>query len=205
MKHFDSVLILLFTSLSFLVFVCNINSRNLLGIVCISIILLFVIKNDNLFMIDLFNFLYDIKNKCYLYIKPIIMNHSNKITSKNYIHNKVNDKPLEKSKKNEQPEQSEKKQNYELLEQLKEQDYIHPNYIPDTTSFGNTEISRDDINKLGSSGDTDIFNRMKSMSIKNKISIDSFARQNKYTNMKYLEDELNEQSNRSWWDDETLE
>ena len=75
MKHFDSVLILLFTSLSFLVFVCNINSRNLLGIVCISIILLFVIKNDNLFMIDLFNFLYDIKNKCYLYIKPIIMNN----------------------------------------------------------------------------------------------------------------------------------
>ena len=46
---------------------------------------------------------------------------------------------------------------------------------------------------------------MKHVSNKNRVAIDNMTRQNKYTNINYFAEELNDHANSIWWDDETLE
>jgi hypothetical protein len=58
---------------------------------------------------------------------------------------------------------------------------------------------------LGSKGDTEIAERMKYMSNMNRVAMDNQARVNKYTNIGYFKEELDDHANSRWWDDETLE
>ena len=59
--------------------------------------------------------------------------------------------------------------------------------------------------EIGSLGDNKIAHLMKHISNKNRVAIDNMARQNKYTNINYFAEELNDHANSVWWDDETLE
>ena len=59
--------------------------------------------------------------------------------------------------------------------------------------------------EIGSLGDNKIAHLMKHVSNKNRVAIDNMSRQNKYTNINYFAEELNDHSNSIWWDDETLE
>ena len=59
--------------------------------------------------------------------------------------------------------------------------------------------------EIGSLGDNNIAHLMKHLSNKNRVAIDNMARQNKYTNINYFAEELNDHANSIWWDDETLE
>ena len=59
--------------------------------------------------------------------------------------------------------------------------------------------------EIGSLGDNKIAHLMKHVSNKNRVAIDNMARQNKYTNINYFAEELNDHANSVWWDDETLE
>ena len=67
------------------------------------------------------------------------------------------------------------------------------------------EISLKDVDMLGGLGDTNLCNFSKISAQKNKISMDNFAKQNKYTNIDCFTEELEEQSNRAWWDDDDLD
>ncbi len=59
--------------------------------------------------------------------------------------------------------------------------------------------------EIGSLGDNRIAHLMKHVSNKNRVAIDNMARQNKYTNINYFTQELDDHANSIWWDDETLE
>ena len=59
--------------------------------------------------------------------------------------------------------------------------------------------------EIGSLGDNKIAHLMKHVSNKNRVAIDNMTRQNKYTNINYFAEELNDHANSIWWDDETLE
>lgn len=53
---------------------------------------------------------------------------------------------------------------------------------------------------MGSSGDTQLANRMKYMSLQPRMSQEIRARHNANTLKSYFEEELQEQENRDWWD-----
>jgi hypothetical protein len=55
------------------------------------------------------------------------------------------------------------------------------------------------------SGDYLLSEKMKHMGLQPKVSIDSHARVNKYSNYAYFAEELDSHANSRWWDDETLE
>ena len=59
--------------------------------------------------------------------------------------------------------------------------------------------------EIGSLGDNKLAHLQKHISNKNRVAIDNMARQNKYTNINYFAEELNDHVNSVWWDDETLE
>ena len=55
---------------------------------------------------------------------------------------------------------------------------------------------------MGSLGDNRLAHLQKKRSNKNREAIDNMARQDKYTNINYLAEELNEHANSVWWDDD---
>mgnify|MGYP005654193171 FL=1 len=59
--------------------------------------------------------------------------------------------------------------------------------------------------ELGSLADNKGAHRMKYLSNQNKVAMDNMARQDKYTNINYFAQELDEAENSRWWDDENLE
>ena len=59
--------------------------------------------------------------------------------------------------------------------------------------------------ELGGKGDNELSQRMKFMSNQARVSIDNQARVNKYTNIGYIKEELDNHAASRWWDDETLE
>ena len=67
----------------------------------------------------------------------------------------------------------------------------------------------DDIRKLythmGSNGDTQICNRMKYMGVQPKLSQDIRASYNKYSQEPFFTQELEEQSNKIWWENDLLD
>jgi hypothetical protein len=54
-------------------------------------------------------------------------------------------------------------------------------------------------------GDKRLSDRMKWMGQKNKFAIDNRAKFDKYTNLNYFEEELNDAANSRWWDNDDLE
>ena len=54
---------------------------------------------------------------------------------------------------------------------------------------------------MGSTGDTQISNRMKYLALQPQVSADARASYNKYSLQPYLDEELRQNENRDWWDD----
>jgi hypothetical protein len=57
-------------------------------------------------------------------------------------------------------------------------------------------------NELGSLGDNGLAQLQKFRGNLNRVAIDNFARQDKYTNINYIEQDLIEYANSRWWDDD---
>ena len=57
-------------------------------------------------------------------------------------------------------------------------------------------------NELGSLGDNGLAQLQKFRGNLNRVAIDNFARQDKYTNINYMTQDLNEYANSRWWDDD---
>jgi len=64
---------------------------------------------------------------------------------------------------------------------------------------------KDTHESMGSSGDNRLFNRMKYMAMQPKLATDIRAKWNKYKLQPYLEEELREHSNRTWWNSDHLD
>jgi hypothetical protein len=82
--------------------------------------------------------------------------------------------------------------------------------LPDSSRVAPLEYSENNYKKnnfpeLGSLGDNRLMQQMKHMSNKNRQSVDGAARFDKYTNIGYFANELDQAANSRWWDDDTLE
>jgi hypothetical protein len=76
---------------------------------------------------------------------------------------------------------------------------------PMKLEYSENNYKKNLFDEIGSLGDNKIAHLMKHVSNKNRVAIDNMSRQNKYTNIKYFEQELKDHANSVWWDDETLE
>jgi hypothetical protein len=80
-----------------------------------------------------------------------------------------------------------------------------PSQRPMPLEYSENNYKINMFDEIGSLGDNKIAHHMKHISNKNRVAIDNYARQNKYTNLNYFADELNEHANSVWWDDDSLE
>ena len=76
---------------------------------------------------------------------------------------------------------------------------------PKQLEYSENNYKKNLFDEIGSLGDNNIAHLMKNMSNKNRVAIDNMARQNKYTNIHYFNQELKDHANSVWWDDESLE
>ncbi len=76
---------------------------------------------------------------------------------------------------------------------------------PNQLEYSENNYKYNIFDEIGSLGDNKLAHLQKHISNKNRVAIDNMARQNKYTNINYFAEELNEHANSIWWDDETLE
>ena len=72
---------------------------------------------------------------------------------------------------------------------------------PKPLSYSEDNYKEHMYNELGSFGDNEICKKMKHMSNMNRVAMDNMARVNKYTNIAYFEEELNDHENSVWWED----
>lgn len=76
---------------------------------------------------------------------------------------------------------------------------------PKALEYSENNYKKNLFDEIGSLGDNKIAHLMKHVSNKNRVAIDNMARQNKYTNINYFEQELKDHANSIWWDNEKLE
>lgn len=77
---------------------------------------------------------------------------------------------------------------------------------PRPLAYSENNYKKNIYDEIGSIGDNKLSRRMKYMSNMNRVAMDNQARVNKYTNIAYFEEELNDHENSVWWEDnEALE
>jgi hypothetical protein len=76
---------------------------------------------------------------------------------------------------------------------------------PMALEYSENNYKKNLFDEIGSLGDNRIAHLMKHVSNKNRVAIDNMSRQNKYTTINDLAEELKDHANSIWWDDETLE
>jgi hypothetical protein len=84
---------------------------------------------------------------------------------------------------------------------------VAPQLLPESSRPKPLEYSENNylkniFDEIGSLGDNEIAHRMKYMSNMNRVAMDNQARQDKYTNLNYLKQELDDHANSVWWDDD---
>lgn len=84
---------------------------------------------------------------------------------------------------------------------------LHEQMLPDSARPKPLEYSENNYKKnifdeIGSLGDNKLAHRMKYLSNMNRVAIDNNARTDKYTNINYIAQELDDHANSVWWDDD---
>ena len=88
---------------------------------------------------------------------------------------------------------------------IKTTDDKQPLNISGEKEYSENNYKKNIYDGIGSLGDNKIAHLMKYSSNKNRVAIDNMSRQNKYTNINYFTQELNDRANCVWWDDDSLE
>lgn len=73
---------------------------------------------------------------------------------------------------------------------------------PKPLEYSENNYLKNIFDEIGSLGDNKLAHRMKYLSNMNRVAIDNRARLDKYTNLNYLTEELDDHANSVWWDDD---